>query len=231
MNRINRKRKRNNVGATIESSLQLIDEPLNDIEEIVPENSKVINYLNKLSSHIIKPVLIKLIVSITEGAYFEKHLDSLDLKGCFSIKDISLSDLVPGTVERFITVFGDIDSVAKCLVYVSFILKVKVNNFNKLELHTLKSANYALTVLILETNKPLNHGLVYLDTAFPSLYHPKLGLVEMKGSFTAMYNFIVLSGETVYIDDGEFVQKRLFGRHIDLALFVRSEENGKLLHT
>lgn len=217
------------------------------VQETTLEESKVINYLNKLgkdqpSDNSKETLSFKIVVSLSEGAYFEENLDriTLNLRENFKVKDVTLSPVVPGTVEQFLTVFGKLDAISKASAYIAFILRMVLNR-DKFQAYTLKSQNYSLDVLFSQS-RTIPHnvrnmfgtGLTYLDTSFPSQYHPTLGAVKIRANFSTIYNLMMHLGsefvEVAYLDDTRDLKRiPAFGRHTDANLFVRSEKNSSLL--
>ncbi|EGW34232.1 uncharacterized protein SPAPADRAFT_134563 [Spathaspora passalidarum NRRL Y-27907] len=251
----NRKRKRHAVkpssSSSSPSSLQPNDQyqltdPSSEIpkqEQPLDDDDKVINYLRKMHprqtvSHPDKPTYVTIIVSTSEGQHFQDLQPNFvtSLRDNFSIKDISISPVVPGCIDRYITVYGLGESISRAILYIAFILNAKLNNIGGSDLFTFKSANYKISLLLKQVHKLSNaHGLKYLDKAEQFTYNfstKDFHVAFMQGDLHALFNTLLQCSELdlcVDSNDTNVENIPLFGIHADPALYSRSSENSSLL--
>lgn len=210
------------------------------VDENVPEDAKVVNYLNKLTfkgtSEPSKIVYGKLSISDSEAGYFELIEDSFvtSLKDNFGINDFTISPKGLGTVDRYISIFGTADSVARSVVFTIFVLNVKLNNFPH-NVYTLRST-YSATLLVLCHNPVQGFQLAELsmaDSSYPTFYNENPGVysVYVQGDFNSLFQFIAYCGgkQQTFIEDSDITQLKLFGNHTDPALVQRSDANEQVL--
>lgn len=215
----------------LENPSRLTDE--NELEDV-----KVLNYLKKLTFKgnygPEKSLHGKLVISDSEAGYFELIEESFvtKLKDNFDINDFTISPSGSGTVERYISIVGPVESVSKSMVFTIFVLNVKLNNFLH-NIFTLRSTEYSATLLVQLGQNPFQgfhlSELKIADTSYPTAYNGNPGVytVYIQGDFNSLFQFITYSAgkvkESSFIEDSSISQQRLFGNHTDPALVQRSE--------
>ncbi|ABN68664.2 predicted protein [Scheffersomyces stipitis CBS 6054] len=224
------------------SGLLLSDPPQAKQAENIITDEKVINYILKLQPKTTerKEVFLKLVLSYTEAEFLSSSELNLEdaLSKKFQVKSFSISPQVDGVVDRFITLYGDNESIARGVVYISFLLKVKLNRFIRGELYTLKSNNYDIEMVIRREVYPHDNFLdsfnfnLYEDT-FPLWYNQNRGvhLLHIRSDFLTL--FLFTSALLLRYKDSEedfiIVQTPLFGVHTDPNLFAISDTNKEML--
>ncbi|KAG7665805.1 uncharacterized protein J8A68_000630 [[Candida] subhashii] len=204
------------------------------------EDKKVIHYLSKIHARQVitlvdKFVRLTILICTSEATYFETNKETLleSLRSNFGIKDMSISPDHPGSVDRYLSLYGTAEPIAKAMVYLIFILNTKLNNIAGIDLFTLKSSNYKTTLLLKTSVEIQNkHGLKYLDTSSSFTYNFKQNVhsVFAQGDLHSLHNTYLLSLElNLSCDDNDLTNMQSFGIHLDPALYKRSEENTELL--
>ncbi|CAH2353710.1 hypothetical protein CLIB1423_12S01222 [[Candida] railenensis] len=250
-----RKRKAESSSVTsstkIENFLGLEDSPGGKIQPIkkIPDDDKVINALNKLSSTTTSEtsdstVVLKIIVSLTEAEYFTSTIDLITDQ--FKLTDFFISKQVEGSVDRFITLSGSVNSVCRASVYISYCLAAKLNNFSSSNSFTLKSNNYCLSFF----ERPRNggakswaaigasNGTRVFDYSDSYCRSNSLGTVYIRGDFHSIFNSLLIIIQSrdelatdgpYYIDDDFIQQVSVTGNYGNPVLFQRQEVNAGVL--
>lgn len=216
----------------------------------VPEDDKVFHALKKLSvrqnekkkdnSRIEQQLLI--ILSLSEASYFTARLPVLveSLQKNLNLRDLHVSKPVDGSVDRFITLYGDCAAICKSAIYISFCLNAKVNYIptaSPTPLYTLKSPNYNLTVLHAlpskETLKEIagKYKLKVFDYSDSYNRSNSLSSIFLRGDFNSIFNSLatVLQETTPVALDG-VVQLLVVGTYGNPSLFQRQEKNNGVLN-
>lgn len=235
----------------IENFLSLEDSPSGKIQPLkkIPDDDKVVNALNKLSTTATSEtsdstVALKLIVSLTEAEYFTTSVDLITDN--FKLTDLFISKQVQGSVDRFITLSGSVSSVCRASVYISYCLAAKLNNFLSSNSFTLKSNNYCLSFF----ERPrtggakswaaigASNGTRVFDYSDSYCRSNNLGTVYIRGDFHSIFNslsIIIQSRDKLAIDgpyyiDDELIQQVLVtGYYGNPVLFQRQEVNVGIL--
>lgn len=219
------------------------------------ESSVVVNHLKQLGKEANKSlpqnVYLKLEVGLPESKYLEFHHDDIlsTLKDNFALTDLSISEIKPGTIERYITLNGDIQSVVKSSLYISYIIRVELNNTFYRDTYTLKSPNYRLYLiesdeLTVERARQIEQkakfsSLTYFDLCRPGFYSSKTAVVpallklEVIGSFKSVYDFLYYvidtsNGKFTYLEDSKMYQIPIVHAD-DSNLYQTQEFNGSVL--
>ncbi|RLV95426.1 hypothetical protein JA1_001028 [Spathaspora sp. JA1] len=246
----NRKRKRH-VTKPVTSSpqpedlhYQLTNAPIQPKQEQpLEDDDKVINYLRKMHprqtiSETTSVLGITIIVSNSEAQHFQDLQPDFvnDLRKHFTINDISISAIVPGCIDRYITVYGsDAIEMARTTLYLAFILNARLNNLGNSDLFTFKSPNYKLTLLLTNVDKLENqYGLKYMDKSesFTMITSSSTGVhsVFIQGDLHSLFNTLLQCCQLgLWVDCNNFTNSPIFGIHIDGALYSRTSENVQLL--
>lgn len=168
----------------------------------------VVNHIKQLGkeykTQLSQNVYLTIEVGVPESRYFEQNLEEVlaTVKEHFSLTDFSISDMVPGCIERYITLNGDLVSVVKSALYVCYVTCVVLNNqFHNVN-YTLKTPNYKLTILDPDelTSERLRQieqkakfsSLTYYDVCKPNYYSLKGTVLklELVGSFKSLFDFL-----------------------------------------
>lgn len=225
-------------------------------QDNVPDDSKVVNSIKKLGVKIAvkdkqKQLNIIILLSTTEADYFESMEDELStyLKQNMDVSGIAISKPATGSVDRFFFIYGDIISISRAAVYITFILNAKINNFIPNESYTLKSPNYKVNLLLegsyddpksySDINKAAdNCGLREFDISSPYTYNSNDDLISirLKGDFNALFNFFLLSvdkssaqGKNKYTDNSKINQSKVINVFDNAGLFQEQEKNKGVL--
>lgn len=184
----------------------------------VVEEEKVKQYLTRLkSSHESdSSACIRLVLCDSEALNFGLDVQET-LAADFGVSLVSLSEKRGLSIDRVIAIYGPLKEVARCALFIAFLLNARVNNVLKHEAFTLKLANYHLDVLVEATTIALNETLIKaykygncIDSA-PFQYNSDLHLATLRGDFQTLFNVSTL----------------LFGSH---AYLVHSAEETISLH-
>ncbi|KAK6460061.1 hypothetical protein DFJ63DRAFT_258604 [Scheffersomyces coipomensis] len=91
-------------------------------------------------------VMVQIILCDSEADYFESDADRLEqLKEEFSVLDVSISAKHPDSIDRFMSITGERESIARFAVFITFIINSKFNTIPiKRYVYTLRSTNYHL---------------------------------------------------------------------------------------
>lgn len=185
---MNRTRKRRHEAPPPKHSREILtDAPPKAKEQLVVDAAKVIQALKKLPAQE-TPACIKIPVSDSEAQHFEALQDSLT--ETFSVNITFLAASV--SLDRIITVYGDLALCLRCSLYIGFILNSSINNFGKSETYTLKSANYKLLVLVEATDLQI----ASLEKKFPANTidvgpyerNANLHAANLTGDFNSLFN-------------------------------------------
>ncbi|CAK7897833.1 hypothetical protein CAAN3_03S07668 [[Candida] anglica] len=248
-------------------SIQLVDDDSNSLDvdmateytrAKIPEDDKVINGIRKLgggggggkSSAGISGAdatsathSLKIVVASSEGSFFEDPTFLVELKTKLNVHDILVSRAVEGSVDRFVTVFGDLDTVCRAAIFISFCLNAKLNNVARNNLFTLKSSNYSLTLLVdsfgdtrskvYQQLKDAASHLVVYDHSPSYARSNTVGTVYVRGDIQALFGFLrtVVSvfAASKYVDDDKIVQHPVTGVYGNPGLFQRQSVNTGVL--
>ncbi|KAK6459013.1 uncharacterized protein RJT20DRAFT_124144 [Scheffersomyces xylosifermentans] len=245
---INRKRKRINEQPQIQQpqpqTALLLEDPLpkRSNDQIIQED-KVINYILKLKprTNESRSASARILVSSSEAEYLESPtIDfSTKLKDHFKIDQFSVSENVIGAIERYIFIQGSSEQVGQAVVFISFVLRARLNRFVRGEMFTLKSSNYEINLLIRHEDYPSDSFLnsfsfKAIEDSYPLPYNQNLGihLLHIRTDFNTLFQFVValsLRGTSLPSDDFKINPTLLFGIHTDPNLFSLSESRGELL--
>lgn len=247
-----RKRKADNPGsaphAKIGNLLDLEDSPRNHDQPLrqIPDDDKVVNALNKL--RLKTPILgdssvyLKIIVSITEASYFATIIELIT--NLFKLTDLVISKPVEGSVDRFITLYGSVESVCKSAVYISYCLAAKLNNFLSSNSFTLKSNNYYLSFF--ERPRSIESkswatigaslGTRVFDYSDSYCHCNDLSTIYLRGDFHSIFDSlstIIQHRDTkegsYYIEDERIHQVLVTGNYGNPLLFQRQDVNVSVL--
>lgn len=188
------------------------------------EDDKLINYLNKLTPRINlsqsgnTSTYITILLTLSEPEHIlqqkQKLIDN------FGIKDISVSAPTSGSIDQYLTIYGDsLVKVARCLLYIVYFLNVKL--YINYDLFTFKTANYKSTILLNNGGPILPNTLKYMDIAY---YNNNIFTCFIQGDLASIFNFtlqIIEEGRNV--ENSKIQNNPVFGLHIDPVL--RSSEH------
>lgn len=214
------------------------------------DEGKVINSLNRLKSKAGNDgdnIYLKVILGVPEAQYIESNQEMIikTLKESFDIVDLTLSPSISGTIERFMTISGNLSGVIKACLFVSFIICLQLNNIEKIQTFTLKSNNYKLCLIFQDAcdknvtarHSALKHNaqaLSHFDMA-PMSFNPQLNLfiIELIGDFTALFNFLeylvsLSQYKHNYLDDSNILEYPIIYTN-DSNLYQRQEVNSGVL--
>lgn len=199
----------------------------------VVDRSKVIQYLNKLS---IKDgenpsLCIKIVACDLEAELITQGLQE-QIQKEFHLSSISISEKKPHTVERIITLHGELAETLRATLFLSFLLVSDFNNLLKVQNFTLKSANYRVNVLVeiskinmIELAKKFPKGSMDADVFEKNI---NLHIVELSGMFTSMFNSLTyIFGRYAYneyIDDSKIELQQYIASHDGDYLRERSDD-------
>lgn len=182
--------------APVSDQLVFEDPQFSQSSANVVDEAKVKQYIQKLQVAEDQNVssCIKVVVCNSEAAYFTSSVQE-DLVKDFGIGSFSVSDKAPLNVDRIVTIYGDLQQVLRCVLYMAFLLNSNINNYVKAEPFTLKSQNYHVDVLVETSSLEMNK----LATRFPaqaidySVYNlnRNLHLATLRGDFTSLFNSLV----------------------------------------
>lgn len=230
-----RKRKAENGSDASLGGFLSLDDPPADEARVgnVVDGSKVIQYLNKMN---IKDgenpsLCIKIVVCDLEAELITQELQEKIQKE-FHLSSISISEKKPHTVERIITLHGELAETLRATLYVSFLLVSDFNNLLKTENFTLKSANYRVNVLVevskinvIELAKKFPKGSMNADIFEKNI---NLHIMELSGMFTSMFNSLTYIfdryGYSEYIDDSKIELQEYIASHDGDYLRERSDD-------
>lgn len=168
--------------------------PQQSAENIVAE-AKVKEYLarhtaTEKDAESDEKFLVKTVVCDTEAAALD--LATLDaLKSAFLV-NVSISGKQGLSIDRIVTVDGQLTSCIRCALYIAFLLASKVNNVLKRDAFTLKLANYNVDLLVEASGTQLDRTLVQLkdvDSA-PFQNNADLHVATLRGDFTSLFQTI-----------------------------------------
>lgn len=179
------------------------------------EDSKVLNSIKRFNAKN-KPEVskrnsnISMIVAEIEANYFEenfqKYLD--ELRESFQISDLIISRESYNIADKLITVYGDIESVSKAALYITFVLNSKLNNVINSDLYTLKSGNYSayfLTQLDKLSLALQSSGIYNFDVAHGFSGLESFHVILVKSDFNSIFNFLVHLQENTKESDHDYI--------------------------
>lgn len=200
------------------------------------EESKVINSLKRLEPKVkvdkSKDFLVN--ISIAES---ERHIFELDeiyalLKNELEVSDISISSGFNGAI---LSIYGDVKSISRGAVFISYVLNTQANNFVQYESFTLKSNNYKLYLLFENIKEEdmvevlENTGLYNYDVGFDSV--TSIMEIRVKSDFHSLFSCLVAILMTfpkpAPLGKIEFCRKLV--SFDEAVLFKRSNEDKELL--
>ncbi|CUM64135.1 uncharacterized protein PRCAT00001726001 [Priceomyces carsonii] len=220
----------------------LRDNPTRLDQMDVPEDSKVLNTLNRIGQRQIKDNrkkhgTLNIVLGLTEAEYFEcQDVDFTKiLNQSFGVVNFKISKAIVGTIERILTISGDTLLVSKAAVYIAFLLLAKINRIINNELYTLKSNNYSLTLIVsLKCQSRIHHALeaqngIEFDSSESYGYNGQidLQLIQIKGDFYSLLGSLnaIISLDADKVDN--ITQEKILGMACDPNLFQISPEKEK----
>lgn len=200
------------------------------------EESKVINSVKRLEPKtkvdVSKEFLVNISIAESERHLFETDDVSAILKNELGVSDISISSGFNGAI---LSIYGDVKSISRGAIFISYILNSQANNFVQYESFTLKSNNYKLYLLfknIKEENmvKVLeNIGLYNYDVGFDSV--TSIMEIRVKSDFHSLFSCLVAILMTFPkpASLGKIDLCRKLVSFDEAVLFKRSDESKELL--
>lgn len=252
MNRNNRKRDLY-IPSIPEPSIQLVADPVLDKNSSdakqqgdvnVVDNDTILKYIESLSSSsqvkTTSNVYFKIAIGIPESRYFEDNIEDIQqiLRTNFDTT-LTISETVPGVIEKFITINGKVNGLIKTALYVAYLVR-KLNNIGDTPL-TVKSDlsisfyinkldKYTLRQIELRS-KPLRYFEAFLPTYYSPLGHSILS-IDVEGSIDELFNFLhiidVWPNKFQYIEDTHILQIPIVYAD-DTNLYKTQEVNKGLL--
>lgn len=212
-----------------------------DVENFpIADKEVMIKGINKLKTNVKelqtsrKRARICLRVCYTEAEYLTQEESLIEqLKLEFSIQDLTISSPFDGAIDRFVWISGDAECALRAAVYISFLLAAKASNLAHLQLYTLKSSNYSLT-LVLSGNPPQNStaantGLRRFEVT-PYALNPSVKLISVTGDLGSLLAISTSVYAEVQAPDESLIQPPDIYANINRAgLYKRTPENEALL--
>lgn len=167
----------------------VIPEPTNN----VVDEAKVKQYINKLSLPDDQNVssCIKVVICDTESDYFTPEVQE-QLQQDFGISSISISQKAPRSVDRIVTIHGNLKQALAAVLFIAFVLNSNINNIVKVEPFTLKLQNYHVDVLVESSEIQLDkHSSRFPNGAMDYGQfglNRKLFLTTLSGDLSSVFN-------------------------------------------
>lgn len=213
------------------------------------ELEKMIEYLKQLGSdfktQLTTDIYLKLEVDIAQSRYFEENQDKISetLKGNFKITELSLSPSVVGSIDRYITLSGQLHTIMRAALYLSYISRSELNNI-MMEPITLKT-QMPLTVVLADKMSSERIGQIerrakftsvpYYDLMTPTHFQSTGSILKLAvtGNCKTLFDFLAHIVETSefsskYLDDSLILQYPVI-KADDSSLFQRQEINASKL--
>lgn len=197
--------------------------------ENVVEDEKVKSSLNRLQlkQEVGDVASIKLLICDSEALVLNEAF-LVSAADTFGASSISLSEKQGLSIDRIVTVNGPLESCARCIVYLAFVLNSRVNNYARLEAYTLKLSNYCVDVLC----EGIDEQKIALEAA-QFLENTGLLLVTLRGDFTSLFSSLCTLYERYpysrYANEESVELLPSVRVHDADFMWVRSEEEQKLL--
>lgn len=177
-------------------NLLVLEDPKTQTQSTSVEESKVINSVNRLEPKTkvdeSKEYLINISIAESEQFYFETDEFSAHIKQQLGVSDYSVS---PGFNGAILSLYGDVKSISRAAIFVSYVLNSQLNNFVQYESFTLKSSNYKLYLLFQnieeqDMQKVLEStGLHNYDMGFDSV--TSIIEIRIKSDFHSLFNCLI----------------------------------------
>lgn len=170
--------------------------PLPPSDDNVVEKAKVVQHLNKLTPQddANPSACIKIVLSNVEAAMLTQEVQDA-MVADFGISSVSASDANHLSVDRIVTIYGDLVECLRCALHIAFLMNAEVNNVSKTEHFTLKSQNYHLDVLVeisdLEMERLAKRFPQNSMDAGPFDTNRGLQFVTLSGDFASLFNSLV----------------------------------------
>ncbi|GEQ66510.1 hypothetical protein JCM33374_g173 [Metschnikowia sp. JCM 33374] len=226
-----RKRKQEQANSDLDRSDKLVeDTPISrPSANNVAESSKVKQYLDRLNanSHEKHSACIKIVLCDSEAEKLDlKEQETLQEQ--FKVESINLSESTPLSVDRIVTIHGELADISRCAVYISFLMRSNANNILKTEAYTLKSQNYQLNVLVEADDLSVINivrGSVQ-NSIDMSQYERNIGLqlVNLNGDFSSIFKNLIFIFKS-------FVYKKYASDDDIEILPIINVHDGESLHT
>ncbi|KAL6454562.1 hypothetical protein SBY92_004029 [Candida maltosa Xu316] len=227
-----RKRKKNTINdgykpQPYQQPVQLQLTPTPPINPPLPiEDDKLINHILKITPRRDikeKSTFITVLLTLSEA---DKILEQKEkMINTFGVKDFMASEPVSGSIDQFLTIYGNPVEISRCLLYIIYFLNVKC--FINYDMFTFKTSNFKIT-LLLKHSDYITDQLKYIDVA---KYKSNIDSVFIQGDFISIFNFVLNAiDEEKNVDNSEIVNDPIFGLHVDTALRERSKENTEVIN-
>lgn len=241
INKGSRKRRQDSPAlSTEDSSFLLLDNPapIQPGSSNVVERAKVVQYLRKVSSQETNnpSACIKIVISDLESPFLSQDVQNT-LVTDFEVESVSISSTTHQSVERIVSIYGNLVECLRCALFIAFVLNAEANNVTKTEAYTLKSQNYHIDVLLEVGDLDMER----LSKKFPQnsmdfgAFERNWGLqlVTLSGDFVSIFNslFYIYSRHAYskYASNSEIQLLPIIGIHDGDDLYERGEANAQAM--
>lgn len=212
--------------------------PLKPEVDNVVDDAKVKAYLLKLNTPYegSASTCVKILLCNSEIQFLTPDLQE-SIQSEFGAGSVSVSDAAPLSIDRMLTVFGDLNQVLRTALFVAFLMNSNVNNIVRTEAYTLKSLNYKVEILVEASEMEIEKTAA----KFPLLKadfalfddNPGLHVVTLKGDFSQLFNCLVFISQKhpfeKFVADSSIAFWPVIGVHDGDYLYKRQEENKVVL--